>query len=148
MKIELIKDLKSLLETFLKHKDGYEKASSSTEDKELKKILSQISDYKAISTLDVKNILNSYIKSNENSNDLESSIKSRNISKILNSIFKKNDNKFIIEACLIKENSLNNELKSLLEKNYNDIRLNMVIENNISQCFAVKSLLWEQSSRF
>jgi hypothetical protein len=141
MEGELTVDLKDLLETFFRHKEGYEKASLLTDDKELQKVLKSISHYKEISATEIKNILKNHSYQTDDDN-----IRKRNLSKILSS-FNNNDNKFIIEACLIKESLLKNKLELLLGKNYN-LRIKMMLENNIHQSIVIKSLLWEQSIRF
>lgn len=148
MNIELVKDLNNLLETFFKHRDGYEKASTATDDKELQRVLKSISEHKEISATDIQNILKNYSDKTEDFIDKDSVMRKRNLSKILSSFFENNDNKFIIEACLIRESSLNKKLELLINKNHDDQRLKMVLQNNIKQCIAIKSLLWEQSTRF
>lgn len=141
MEDELTVDLKDLLETFFRHKEGYKKASLLTDDKELQKVLKNISNYKEISATEIQNILKNHPDQTDDGN-----ISKRNISKILSS-FNNNDNKFIIEACLIKESLLKNKLELLLGKNHN-LRIKMMLENNIHQSIVIKSLLWEQSIRF
>ncbi len=143
MEDELNEDLKMLLETFYRHKDGYEKASLATEDKELQRVLISISEHKELSALEIKKLLSPTTELIED----ESIIRKRNLSKILSSFFNNNDNKFIIEACLIREGVLKNKLDLLIQKNY-DLRIKMLLENKLSQCIAIKSLLWEQSKRF
>lgn len=141
---ELINDLKDLLETFSKHRDGYEKASMATDDNELQRVLKKISDYKKISVLEIKTALKHYSEKI----DFDSTISKRNLSKDLSSFFNSCDNKFIIEACLIKESSLKNKLDLMLNKNYKALKIKMLLENYGSQCIAIKSWLWEQSLRF
>ena len=142
MEDELTVDLKDLLETFFRHKEGYEKASLITDDKELQKVFKTISNYKKISATEIENILKNISNQIDDGN-----VRKRNLSKILSS-FNNNDNKFIIEACLIKESLLKDKLELLLGKNHNGLRIKMMLENNIHQSIVIKSLLWEQSIRF
>src|SRR6476661_6686921 len=112
MKDELIINLQNLMKETLEDKRIFEQASADAEDEKLKYCLKEIAEQKAQNTLEIKEVISNFGVKSQTREDIVSEKSASG--KTLGSFFTTNGDKYIIENCISRENTVENRYTALL----------------------------------